>query len=82
MGDKHNKKGDKDATWNRSWCACLRGFPDGSVGKESSCKAGDTRNTGLIPRSGRSSGGRHGNPLWYSYLENPMDRGALAGYNN
>ena len=31
---------------------------------------------GSIPGSGRSPGGGHGNPLWYSYLENPMDRGA------
>ena len=39
-------------------------------------KAGDVRNTGLIPGSGRSCGGEHGNPLQYSCLENPMDRGA------
>ena len=38
--------------------------------------AGDIRGVGLIPWSGRSPGGRLGNPLWYSYLENPMDRGA------
>ena len=39
-------------------------------------KAGDIRDTGSIPGSGRSSGGGHGNPLQYSCLENPMDRGA------
>ena len=38
--------------------------------------AGDVRDAGLIPRSGRSPGGGHGNPLQYSCLENPMDRGA------
>ena len=38
--------------------------------------AGDLRDAGLIPGSGRSPGGGHGNPLQYSYLENPMDRGA------
>ena len=38
--------------------------------------AGDTRDAGLIPGSGRSPGGGNGNPLQYSYLENPMDRGA------
>ena len=38
--------------------------------------AGNVRDTGLIPESGRSSGGGHGNPLQYSCLENPMDRGA------
>ena len=36
-------------------------------------KAGDVRNTGLIPGSGRSCGGEHGNPLQYSCLENPME---------
>ena len=38
--------------------------------------AGDIRDVGLIPGSGRSLGGGHGNPLQYSCLENPMDRGA------
>ena len=38
--------------------------------------AGDTRDTGSVPGSGRSPGGRHGNPFQYSCLENPMDRGA------
>ena len=51
------------------------GFPGCSMVKESSCNAGDTGD-GLIPGSGRSSGGGHGNPLQYSCLENPMDRGA------
>ena len=36
----------------------------------------DIRDSGSIPRSGKSSGGGHGNPLQYSYLENSMDRGA------
>ena len=38
--------------------------------------AGDVRDIGSIPGSGRSHGGRHGNPLQYSCLENPMDKGA------
>ena len=38
--------------------------------------ARDARDTGLIPGSGRSPGGGHGNSLQYSCLENPMDRGA------
>ena len=46
------------------------GFPGGSV---SVCNAGDQ---GLIPGLGRSPGEGNGNPLQYSYLENPMDRGA------
>ena len=37
--------------------------------------AGDVRDVGLIPESGRSPGGGHGNPLQYSCLGNPMDRG-------
>ena len=39
--------------------------------------AGDVRDVYSIPGSGRSPGGRHGNPLQDSCLENPMDRGAL-----
>ena len=38
--------------------------------------AGDLRDTGLIPGVGKPPGGRHGNPLQFSCLENPMDRGA------
>ena len=37
--------------------------------------ADDIRDAGSIPGSGRSPGGGHGNPLQYSCLENPMDRG-------
>ena len=48
-------------------------FPGGSDDKESDCKAGDP---GLIPGSGRFSGGGNGNPLQYSCLENLTDRGA------
>ena len=51
-------------------------FPDGLRGKESACNAGDTGDAGLIPGSGRSAGGGNGNPLQYSCLRNPMDRGA------
>ena len=50
-----------------------RGFPGGSDGKESACNVGDP---GSIPGSGRSPGERKGNPLQYSCLENPVDRGA------
>ena len=38
--------------------------------------AGDIRDVGLTPGWGRSPGGGHGNPLQYSCLENPIDRGA------
>ena len=39
--------------------------------------AANTEDMGLIPGLGRSPGGGNGNPLQYSCLENPMDRGAL-----
>ena len=48
----------------------------GLVVKNPPANVGDIRDTVLIFRSGRSPGGGHGNPLQYSYLENPMDRGA------
>ena len=49
------------------------GFPRGSDGKASACKA---RDPGSIPESGRSPGEGNGNPLQYCCLENPMDGGA------
>ena len=51
----------------------LRENPNSSVGKETTCSAGDL---GSIPGSGRSPGKGNGNTLQYSCLENPMDRGA------
>ena len=57
------------------------GFPGGSEGKETACNAGDERDMELIPGWGRCPGGGHGNPLQYSCLENPMDRGGLEGYS-
>ena len=50
------------------------GFPGGSVGKESTCKAGHPAS---IPGWERSPGEGNGNSLQYSCLENLMDRGAL-----
>ena len=46
------------------------------VVKNLSVNAGDREAVGKIPGSGRSPGGGHGNPLQYSGLENPLDRGA------
>ena len=46
------------------------------VVKNPLANAGDIRDAGLIPGSGRCPGGRHGNPLQYSCLGNPTDRGA------
>ena len=54
-------------------CTHKLGFPGGSDGEESACSAGDP---GSIPGLGRSPGKGYGNPLQYSYLENPTDRGA------
>ena len=52
----------------------MRDFPGGSDGKVSAYNA---RDPGSIPGLGRSSGEGNGNPLQYSCLENPMDRGAF-----
>ena len=54
-----------------------QGFSGGSVGKKSACNAGEL---GLIPGSGRSPGGGHGNPLQYSCLEKAHGQ-SLAGYS-
>ena len=54
----------------------VKDFPGGSVVKISPAHAGDAGDMGLIPGSGRSPGGGHGNPLQYSSLENPTDRRA------
>ena len=53
------------------------GFPGGSVGEGSACSAGHLVS---IPELGRSPGGRHGNPLQCSCLENPPRQRSLAGY--
>ena len=55
-----------------AWFLHSLGFPGGLDGKESACNAGDL---GLIHRLGRSPVEGNGNPLQYSCLENPMDRG-------
>ena len=55
----------------------MRDFSGGASDKEPALAFRlDVRDTGSIPGSGRSHGGGHGNPLQYSCLENPMDRGA------
>ena len=56
----------------------IQGFHGGSDGKEFSCNVGDL---GLIPGLERSPGGGHGNPLQYSYLENPHGQRSLVGYS-
>ena len=59
-----------------AWEPLCCDFPGGSGSKESACSAGDLSST---PGSGRCPGEGNGNPFQYSGLENPMDRGALAG---
>ena len=59
---------------NEKMCVVIElGFPGGSEVKASASNVGDP---GLIPGSGRSPGEGNGNPLQYSCLKNPMDRGA------
>ena len=69
------KKKKKRKTINWSLCKPLD-FPGGSVAKEATHNAGDAGIMGSIPGSGRSPGEGYSNPLEYSCLENPMDRGA------
>ena len=60
-------------TWTSQPCLAIGGASD----KEPACQyRSDVRDTGWIPGSARSPGGRRGNPLQYSCLENPMDKGA------
>ena len=54
----------------------ISGFPDGSVVKNLPAMQESCRWHRSIPRLGRSPGAGNGNPLQYSCLENPMDRGA------
>ena len=58
-------------SYSHSWA-----FQAAIVVKNLPVSAGDIRDTGSIPGSGRSSGEGNDSPLQYSYLENPMDRGA------
>ena len=73
-GDPSSIPGSERSPWRRDRLPTpvFLGFPGGSVRKESACSEGDL---GLIPGLGRSLGGRHGNPLQYSCLENPIGRG-------
>ena len=50
-------------------------MPGGTVGKNPPANSGDARDVSLVPGSGRSPGEGNDNPLQYSCLENPVDRG-------
>ena len=54
----------------------LQGFPGGPSGKEPTCQYRRSKRCRLIPGFGRSPGEGNDNPLQYSCLGNPMDRGA------
>ena len=65
-----------DIDWANTFWVIVWHFPDGSVVKNPPANAGVARgDLGSIPGSGRSPAGGHGNPLLYSYLGNPMDKG-------
>ena len=75
----------REEYWSGLPCSPPRHLPDAEIKwasqvalviKNSPDNVGDLRNAGLILGSGRSPGGGHGNPVQYSCLENPMDRGA------
>ena len=63
-------------TWRKPKAALSYGSPVTLVVKNLPDEAKDVRDTGVIPESGRSPGGGHGNTLQCSCLENPLDRGA------
>ena len=58
----------------------IKDFPGGTSGKESACQYRKHREVGLIPGSGRSPGGEHGNSLQYSCLENTHGQRSLVRY--
>ena len=61
---------------SRFWGGLFVELPHWFSSKESTYKAGSTGDVYSIPGLGRSPGGGHGSSLQYSYLEDPMDRGA------
>ena len=64
------------STAARSGATASMGFPGGAAVNSPPASEGDARDAGSVPGSGRPLGGGNGNPLQYSCLGNPMDRGA------
>ena len=67
--------------WHIGFYTIFWGLPQGLSSKESTYSAGDMEDTGSISGSGRPPGGRHGNLLHYSCLENPSGQRNLASYS-
>ena len=63
------------------WVSMNQASASGSMVKNLPASAGDTRDAGLIPRSGRSPGGGNGNPLQYVFLEKSHWQRSLAGWS-
>ena len=77
----NNVLGQSVILTHRVWdqIAQYKGFPSASVVKNPPADAGDARDVCSIPGSGRPPGEGNGNPLQYSCLGNPLDRGAWLG---
>ena len=58
------------------WLCQVLGFPGGTSVENLPANAGDKGDVGVIPGSGRYPGVENGSPFQFSFLENPMDRGA------
>ena len=73
-----SEKGDSHffVVVNSAILSLVRGLPWWLISKEYACNAGAVGGVGSIPGSGRSPRGGHDNPLQYSCLENPLDKGA------
>ena len=85
FGYWQGKQANKKTRWSCSWIYWFFGlllskttshFPGGTSGKEPTCQCEGHRRCDSIPGLGRSPRVGHGNPLQYSSLENPMDKGA------
>ena len=73
---RQNEVSQKEEDKNSCVCVCVCVYIYMCIYIYIHVYTGDTRDEGLIPGSGRSPGVGDGNPLHYSCLENPMDRGA------